>query len=125
MITTKSRSIEYLFNKDLAANIVFAEVQYFAAEANTNGPTEDEIQTLTRRLSWLVDRDLKWTDIDELVSRADELRLVDNGTHHMLDVNKTGTVDNTEHLRGALLLELFWEITEALGDLRPRFEVAA
>lgn len=125
MIATKSRPIEYLFNKDLAANIVYAEVRHFAAEANQHGPSEAELQTLTRRLSWLVDRDLRWTDVDELVSRADELRLIDNGTHHMLTVNNAGTVDNTDHLRGALVLEFFWEITEVLGDLRPRFEVAA
>lgn len=125
MIATKSRPVEYLFNKDLAANIVYAEVRHFAAEASIHGPSEEELQTLTRRLSWLVDRDLKWTDVDELVSRADELRLIDNGTHHMLATNNAGTVDNTDHLRGSLLLEFFWEITEALGDLRARFEVAA
>lgn len=125
MILTKPIKQGYLFTKDLASLIVFAELQQFAAECNIHGPSEDEIHTLTRRLSWLVDRDLKWTDTDLLVSYARELRTITAGTHPNLLVNAAGTVDNTGHLTDSLLLNLFWEINLSLGDFRPRYEAAA
>lgn len=125
MIVTKSKPAEYLFNKDLAALIIYAEVRHFAAEANAHGPSEDELQTLTRRLSWLVDRDLRWTDVDMLVSYAREHRTIENGTHPNLLVNDAGTIDNTAHLTDSLLLSMHWEINQVLGNLRPRWEVAA
>lgn len=115
----------YLFDKDLAVHVVFAEVKHFAAEAGIHGPSGFEIQTLTRRLSWLVDRDLDWTDIDVLAADARELRTIDSGTHPDLQVNTAGTVDNTDHLRGGLLIGLFWEITTILGTVRTRWEESA
>ena len=124
-ITTHSTPRQYLFNKDLAANIIHAEVKHFAAGANPNGVTEDELQTLTRRLSWLVDRDLKWTDVDTLVAYANELRTIENGTHPNLRVNAAGTLDNTAHVRDSLLLSLYWEITMILGAMPNRWEWSA
>lgn len=103
MIPTKHNATEYEFTKDLAAHIVFAEVKHFAREMNTNGPSEDEIQSLTRRLAYLVDRDLNWCEIDQLVTWAKELDTANNG---------------------ALLAEMFWEINSVLGACRIRYEKA-
>lgn len=113
---------EYLFDKDLAAHIIHAEIKHFAAEMSIHGPSEDELQTLTRRLSWLVDRDLRWTDIDALVAYAAELRTIEAGTHDDLQVNAAGTVDNTDHVRNSLLITMFWEISLALGTIKARWE---
>jgi len=124
-ITTHSKPHQYLFNKDLAAQVIHAEVQHFAAGANPNGVSEDELQTLTRRISWLVDRDLKWTDVDTLVAYANEFRTIENGTHPNLLTNAAGTVDNTAHLRDSLLLSMFWEITMILGSMAARWEWSA
>lgn len=115
----------YLFDKDLAVHIIFAEVKHFAAEASIHGPSEDELQTLTRRLAWIVDRDLRWTDIDQLVSYAAELRAIAAATHPNLRVNDAGTVDNTDHVRGSLLITMFWEIGLVLGTVKSRWELAA
>jgi len=122
MFTLNPTRTPYLFDKDLAARLVFAEVKHFAAEMSANGPSEMELETLTRRLSYLVDKDLRWTDTDVLVSYAKELRTVDNGTHDELDVSPSGSVDNTEHIRGSLLITLFWEISMILGTVKARWE---
>jgi len=115
----------YLFDKDLAVHIVFAEVKHFAAEASIHGPSEDELQTLTRRLAFLIDTDLNWCDVDGLVSYAKELRQVENGTHDALHTNAAGTVDDTDHVRGSILITMFWEIGLILGTVKARWELAA
>ena len=112
----------YLFDKDLAVRIVYAELNTFARDMSLHGPSEAELETLTRRLSYLVDKDLRWTDTDVLVSYAKELRTVNNGTHPGLDANTAGTVDNTDHVRGSLLIAFIWEITTTLGTVRTRWE---
>ena len=95
----------YLFDRDLAAHITFAEIRHYARAMNPAGRTEDEVQTFTRRLAWLTDRDLNWCDVDNLISRAAEY------------------ADATDaHSRWSLLLELFWEITTTLGTIRTRWE---
>ena len=118
----ESTRTAYLFDKDLAARIVFAEINHFSAEASLHGPTEDELQTLTRRLAWLTDTDLNWCEVDMLVSYARELRTIHNGTHPLLNVEPDGTVDNTSHLRDSLLLTMFWETNLTLGTVRTRWE---
>ena len=112
----------YLFDKDLAVHIVYAEINTFAQDMSIHGPSEQELETLTRRLSDLVDKDLRWTDTDVLVSYAKELRTVTAGTHPNLEVNGAGTVDNTEHVRGGLLIAFIWEIVQILGTVRTRWE---
>jgi hypothetical protein len=98
----------YLFDKDLAVHIVFAEVRHFAAGMNPNGRTEEEVQTLTRRLSWLTDRDLRWTEVDQMISHAHSMAAAE-----------------TDHARGALFIELFWDISTNLGSVPTRWENAA
>ena len=122
MTLLQSTRTPYLFDKDLAVRIVFAEINAFAADMSIHGPSEMELETLTRRLSYLVDKDLRWTDTDVLVSYAKELRTINAGTHEDLEVNTAGTVDNTDHVRGSLLLAFFWEITTTLGTIRTRWE---
>jgi hypothetical protein len=112
---------EYLFTKELAAHVVFAEVKHFAATGSIHGPSEAEVQSLTRRLSYLVDKDLKWTEIDQLVSFARELLTITAGTHP----NLQGNAPDAGLCRGALLVETFWEINSVLGACRIRYEVAA
>lgn len=112
----------YLFDKDLAAHVLFAEVKHFAAECSIHGPSDTELQTLTRRLSYIVDKDLNWTDVENLASYAQELRTIAAGTHPLLNVNRAGTVDDTDHVLGSLLITMFWEITVTLGAVPTRWE---
>jgi len=125
MTLLQTTRTQYLFDKDLAAHIVLAEIKHFAAEASIHGPSEAELQTLTRRLAWIIDKDLRWTDTDQLVSYARELRTIEAATHPGLRVNDAGTVDNTDHVRGSLLITLFWEISMILGTVKTRWEVLA
>lgn len=125
MIATKSNPAAYEFTKDIAALLVFAEVRHFTAECSAYGPSEDELQTLTRTLAYKVDRDLRWTDVDVLASYAKELATIENGTHPNLLVNGAGTVDNSGHLTDSLLLSMHWEINQILGAMPVRHEVAA
>jgi len=98
----------YLFDKDLAVHIVFAEVKHFAAGINPNGRTDEEVQTLTRRISWLTDRDFHWRDVDQMISYAAELATAETG-----------------HAKGVLLIELFWDISTRLGSVPTRWEDVA
>lgn len=107
-ITAHATRTPYLFDKDLASRVVYAEIRAFAAGMNPNGRSEEEVQTFTRRLSWLTDRDLNWCDVDQMISYAAEYRDA-----------------VTAHARGSLLLELFWEITTALGTVPARWENVA
>jgi hypothetical protein len=121
----ESTRTPYLFDKNLANHIVFAEIKHFAADiACFTGPSETELQTLTRRLAWLTDRDLNWCDIDQLVTYARELGTIENGTHPDLQVNAAATVDNTDHVRDALLLTLYWETSLTLGTIKTRWELS-
>ena len=94
------------FTKDLAAHIVYAEARHFTAGENRHGRSEDEVRTLTRRLSWLTDRDLHWCDVDELI---DQLR-------HLSGL-RAGQESYLGYIR--------FNIDTMLGTIRPRFEVAA
>jgi hypothetical protein len=118
----ESTRAPYLFDKDLAVHIVFAEVKHFAGEMSIHGPSEHELRTLTRRLAWLTDTDLNWCDVDGLVTYARELRTIHAGTHPLLNVSRDGTVDNTGHLRDSLLLTMFWETNLVLGTVTTRWE---
>lgn len=122
---TTPKHTEYWFTKDLAANIVYAEVRNFVGEMSAHGPSEAELQTLTRRLSYLIDRDLHWCDIDTLVSYARELRTVENGTHDELDISRDGTTDNTDRVMAWVLTPYFGEIDMLLTGIRTRLELAA
>jgi hypothetical protein len=103
----------YLFDKDLAVHVVFAEVKHFAA---AGVPNEADVETFTRRLQYLVDANLNWCAVDQLVIHARELATIDDGTHPNLVTQGAG------HLRGALLIEFIWDITTTLGTIRTRWE---
>lgn len=124
MLTFSSTRTDYLFDKDLAVKIVYAEINAFTQDMSIHGPSEAELESLTRRLAWLVDKDLRWTDTDTLVAYAKELRTIAAGTHPYLEINSSGTVDNREHVRGSLIVEFIWEIVQILGTVRTRWEHA-
>lgn len=115
----------YLFDKDTAANIIFAEVQHFTAECSIHGPSEDELQDLTRKLSWLVKKDLNWTDLDVIVGYAFELRRLEAGTHELLVLNGSGTVDNRDQVRSWITIPMFGEIDFMVATIPTRWELAA
>lgn len=115
----------YLFDKALAANIIYAEVQNFAGECSIHGPSEDELQDLTRKLSWLVRKDLNWTDIDVIVGYAFELRQLAAGTHEYLELNGAYTVDNREQVRSWITVPMFGEIEFMVASVPTRWELAA
>lgn len=94
---------EYRFDKNLAAHIVYAEVKHSAHTEPPTGRSVEEVQTLTRRISWLVDKDLLWTDIDDLISMV----------HH----HPAGLESFLDYLR--------FNIDMALGTIAPRLELAA
>ncbi|MGC0237314.1 hypothetical protein [Arthrobacter sp. SD76] len=115
----------YLFDKDTAAHIIFAEVQRFAGECSAYGPSEDEIQDLTRKLSWQIRKDLNWTDVDVIVGYALELRQLANGTHELLDLNGAYTVDNRGQVRSWITVPMFGEIDFMVASVPTRWELAA
>lgn len=115
----------YLFDKDLAANIVFAEAQRFAAECSAHGPAEAEIQDVSRKISWLIGKDINWTDLDVIVGYALELRQLAAGTHEFLELNGAYTVDNREQVRSWITVPMFGEIEFMVAGVHTRWELAA
>lgn len=124
-MTVTHRTAEYLFTKDLAAHLVYAEARHFTGTMSIHGPSEAELQTLTRKLSWLIDRDLNWCEVDTIVSYARELRAVAAGTHELLDLNTAGTVDNTGQVTAWITAPLFGEIGFLVAGVPTRWELAA
>ena len=118
-------STEYLFTPDLAANIIHAETRRFHAESPVGGWTETELQDLTRKLSWILAKDINPTDLDTIVTYTAELSRIDAGTHEDLDVNASGTIDNRGELRDHVTRLLFEEITFMVAGVRTRWELAA
>ncbi|MFJ4286444.1 hypothetical protein ACIPY0_12435 [Paenarthrobacter nicotinovorans] len=91
---TNSQNTPLMFDRSMAAQVIRFVTGSFAAE----GPkdyTEDELQTLARKLSFMVDADVPWTALDHLVATIRELDELDRGIHHMHECWRDGTVDNT------------------------------
>jgi len=115
----------YLFDKDTAAHIIYAEANRFAAECSAYGPSEDEIQDLARKLSWQIRKDINWTDVDTIVGYALELRQLDAGTHELLELNAPGTVDNRDQVWSWITVPMFGEIDFMVAGVPTRWELAA
>lgn len=91
---TNSQITPLMFDRSMAAQVVRYVTGTFAAD----GPamyTEDELQTLARKLSFMIDADVQWTALDHLVETIRELGEVDRGIHELLTVSPSGSVNNT------------------------------
>lgn len=115
----------YLFDKDTAANIIYAEALRFTAECSAHGPSEDEIQDLARKLSWQLRKEINWTDLDVIVGYAFELRRLEAGTHEYLNLSGDGTVDNRDQVRAWITVPMFGEIDFMVASIPTRWELAA
>lgn len=125
MIFPKFTASEYLFTKDLAANIVYAEVKHFADEMSLHGPSEDEVQTLTRTIAYKIDKDLNWASVDELVDQVRHLQQIVAGTADEVRLNEQRTIDNRAYLLGSHLPYVWSNIDAMLSGVKARYEVAA
>lgn len=125
VMTFTNNTHGYLFDKATAANIIYAEATRFAAECTGHGYSEAELQSLTRKLSWLIDKDLHWADLDTIVGYAFELRQIAAGTHELLDLNTSGTVDNREQAHAWITVPMFGEIDFMVAGVPTRWELAA
>jgi hypothetical protein len=119
-----NRTKQHLFTADTAAHIVYAEIRHYLTEEPIGGASETDLQTLTRKLSWLVDKDLNWTDIDELVAQIRQIAQVMNGTDHMVVMNESRTVDNRDYLLSGLIPYVKYNLNSLVGSIRPRYEAA-
>lgn len=124
-MTSPNDSHGYLFNKDTAANIIYAEVLHFAAELPATGYTEEELQSLERRLSWVIDKDFHWADLDPIVAYAFELQKLERGTHEYLELNGSGTIDNRDQVRSWITVPMYGEIDFMVAGVPTRWELAA
>ena len=115
----------YLFDKDTAANIIYAEAAHFAANGSGHGYSEAELQSLARKLSWLIDKDLNWADLDLIVGYAFELRQLAAGTHELLELNGSYTEDNREQVLAWITVPMFGEIDFMVAGVPTRWELAA
>lgn len=124
MIFTQSTK-EYVFTKDIAAHIIYAEVRHFTDEEPLGGSTEEEVRTLTRTLQYKIDQDLHWADIDELIDQVKHLRAIAAGTDDEVRLNEARTVDNRSYLIGRYFPYLRSNIENMVRHIKPRYELAA
>jgi hypothetical protein len=90
-----------------------------------HGPSEAELQSLARKISWLIDKDVSWTDLDVIVGYASELRQLAAGTHEYLELNGAYTVDNRDQVRSWITVPMFGEIEFMTAGVHTRWELAA
>lgn len=118
-------SPEYLFNKDTAAHIIYAEVRHFVAEEPRFGRTEEEVRSLTRTIAYRIDQDLHWVDIDELIDQVKHLQAIAAGTDDEVRLNEARTIDNRAYLIGRYFPYLRSNIENLVRHVKPRYELAA
>lgn len=116
---------EYLFTADIASHIIYAEVRHFVNEESLHGRTEDEVRTLTRAIAYRIDRDLHWTDVDELIDQVKHLTQIAAGTDDEVRLNETRTIDNRSYLIGRYFPYLRSNIDNMVRHIKPRYELAA
>jgi hypothetical protein len=124
-VTFHQSTKEYVFTKDLAAHVIYAEVRHFVTEEALHGRTEDEVRTLTRAISYRIDQDLHWTDVDEIIDQVKHLQQIAAGTDDEVRLNETRTVDNRAYLIGRYFPYLRSNIENMVRHLKPRYELAA
>jgi hypothetical protein len=111
---------EYKFSRELAANIVFAEVRHFADHVGVHGYTDEEVQSLTRAIAYRIDADVNWTDVEELVQKRFELVAAQNGDHPQAEIGAA------PEERGDLVVRVFsdlvYDIWVMVARVRPRWE---
>lgn len=88
-----------VFTRSMAADVVRFVTGSFAADLDVHGYSEAELCTLARKLGYLIDADVQWTALDQLVVSILELEALERGTHPMLEVSRSGSVDNTDWVR--------------------------
>jgi len=94
---TASQNSPLILSKTMAHDIVRYVSGSFAAEGPADY-TEDELQTLARKLSYMVDADVQWTALDHLVMTIRELEKLERGTHPTLNISPSGSVNNSQWL---------------------------
>lgn len=124
-MTQQKSNAEYLFNKDTAAHIVYAEVRHFVAEEPRFGRTEEEVRTLTRAVAYRIDQDLHWSDIDELIDQVKHLQAIAAGTDDEVRLNEARTIDNRAYLIGRYFPYMGSTIDGLVRHIKPRYELAA
>ena len=92
---TTLQNTPLMFDRSMAAQVIRFVAGTYTAEKPMGGYTEDELQSIARKLSFMIDADVQWTALDHLMETIWELEELDRGTHNMHNVNQFGTVDNT------------------------------
>lgn len=104
----------YLFTKEQAAKIAR---DLIVTHHETTAVEDQDADRLAYRISGILGIAPQNDAVENALNLLDELVLVERGTHSALEVNRSGTVDNTatvvEHLEG--------ELTAAIEDVVARF----
>lgn len=121
------RTEEIMITHEMAHNLVRCVTGTFIANIPATGYTEMELCKLARKLSFMVDADVKWRSLDELVVKLLELTEVERGIHDDLDVTPDGTIDNTDSLIQCIESEALDLIEFVLmqAGFYPHWELAA
>lgn len=118
---------EVMITHEMAENIVRCVAGSFAAEMPAGGYTEMELCSLARKLSFMLDADVRFRALGDVVEKVLELCEVDRGTHDDLDVSRDGTIDNRDSLVQCIESECLDLVEFVLmqAGFRPHVEVAA
>lgn len=113
---------EYQFTKEqataVARNMI---VGYWENHSNA----DQDAERLACRLTGALEIFVLPSDIENAFNWLDDLAQLANNTHHMLEVNAAGTLDNSAELADYFESELATAINDVVSSFRTRFELAA
>lgn len=113
MNTTKY-SNGYLFTKEQAAKVAR---DLIVSHHETVAVADQDADRLAYRISGILGIAPQNDAVENALNLLDELSAVERGAHRDLEVNRAGTIDNTENV----LAHLEGELTAAIDDVVARF----
>lgn len=121
MNTTKY-SNGYFFTKEQAAKIA----RDLIVSHHENVALEDQdADRLAYRISGILEIPAQNAAVENALNLLDELLQVEGGTHSALEVNRAGTIDNTEQVMEHLEIQLDMAITDVVAGFQDHWELAA
>lgn len=121
MNTTKY-SNGYLFTKEQAAKVAR---DLIVSHHETVALADQDADRLAYRISGILGIAPRNDAVENALNLLDELLQVERGTHASLEVNRSGSVDNTPEVLEHLEIQLSMAIDEVAAGFRDHWELTA
>lgn len=121
-MNTNQLSTGYLFTKEQAKKVA----RDFLVSYHENvAECDQDADRLAYRISGALEIAPHTRAVCNALESLDQLALIENGTHEDLDVNRSGTIDNTPELLEYHEIELAMAIDDIVERFVDHYELAA